>query len=124
MTRVTTTILVVLVLMNGTVAIMEGSGLSDDLGVELAPGISESVNDAIETAQSGLDADAGLGETLVALILSSLRLFEALITSVFSAPQAMVNLGFPPWIVYPITGPMYIIAALEFIFVAIGRGRP
>jgi hypothetical protein len=121
MTRVTTTILIVMVLLNGTVAIMEGSGLSEDIGVELAPGVSDSVNDAIQTAQDGLDADAGLGETLVAMILSGLQLFEALITAVFAAPTMLMNLGFPQWIVVPVAAPIYIIGALDFMFIATGR---
>lgn len=121
MTRVTSTILIVLVLMNGTASIMTASGLSEDLGVDLAPGVSENVNDAIATAQNGLTADAGIIETTISLILSGLQLFQALITSVFAMPQMLINLGFPSWLVLPLTGPLYIIGALEFVFIATGR---
>jgi len=121
MTRVTTTILIVLVLMNGSVGIMASSGLSEDLGVELAPGVSGSMNDAVSTAQSGFSADAGVIQSTITLILSGVRLFQALISSVFAGPQMFMNLGFPAWVVLPIAAPLYIIAALEFIFLATGR---
>jgi hypothetical protein len=121
MTRVTTTILIVLVLMNGTVGIMASSGLNEDLGVSLAPGVSDSMDEAVSTAQSGFSADASIIESTITLILSGVRLFQALIASVFAGPQMFMNLGFPAWIVLPITAPLYIIAALEFIFLATGR---
>jgi hypothetical protein len=121
MTRVTTTILIVLVLMNGTVGIMAGSGLSDDLGVELAPGVSDSMDAAVDNAKAGFSADAGVIESTITLILSGVRLFQTLVKGVFAAPQLFINLGFPAYIVLPVAAPLYIIAALEFIYMATGR---
>jgi len=121
MTRVTSTILIVLVLMNGTAGIMSQSGLSEDLGVTLAPGVSENVDNAVATAQNGLTADAGIIETTISLVLSGVQLFQALITAAFAMPQMLVNLGFPSYIVFPLAAPLYIIAALEFVFIATGR---
>jgi len=121
MTRVTTTILIVLVLMNGTVGIMAGSGLSDDLGVELAPGVSDSMDAAVDNAKAGFSADASVIESTITLILSGVRLFQTLVKGVFAAPQLFINLGFPAYIVLPIAAPLYIIAALEFIYMATGR---
>ena len=121
MTRVTTTLLIMMVLMNGAVGIMASSGLSDQLGIDIAPGVSDNVDAAVETAQEGFSADAGLGETLFAVFMSALQTFSALINGIFALPQAMINIGFPAWIVWPIAMPLYIIATLEFIFIASGR---
>lgn len=121
MTRVTTTILIVLVLMNGTVGIMASSGLSDDLGVDLAPGVSSSMDAAVDEAKAGFSADASIIESTISLILSGVRLFQSLVSGVFAGPAMLINLGFPAWAVVPISAPLYIIAALEFIFIATGR---
>jgi hypothetical protein len=121
MTRVTSTILIAVILMNGTVGIMASSGLQEDIGVQLAPGVSDSVDQSVDKAKSGLNADAGIGETLVSVILSGLLLFKGIIVGVFAAPTMFVNLGFPAWVVAPIAAPLYVIATLEFIFIATGR---
>lgn len=121
MTRVTTTLLIFLVLMNGAVGIMSSSGLQDDLGVALAPGVTDSVDSAVNTAKDGFTANSGFADTLIALILSALKLFSALIQSVFALPKMLINLGIPSWIVVPVSLPLYIIAALEFVFLATGR---
>jgi len=121
MTRVTSTILIAIILMNGTVGIMASSGLEDDLGVELAPGVSDAVQESVDTAKSGLQADAGLGQTLISVVLSGLLLFKGIIVGVFAAPTMFTNLGFPAWIVAPIAAPLYVVAALEFVYIATGR---
>lgn len=121
MTRVTSTILIAVILINGAAGIMASSGLEQDIGVQVAPGVSDSVDESVETAKDGLNADAGVGETLVSVILSGLLLFKGIIVGVFAAPVMFTNLGFPEWIVVPIAAPLYVIAALEFIYIATGR---
>lgn len=121
MSRVTTTLLILMILVNGSVGIMSSSGLEADLGVSLAPGVSDSVDSAVQTAERGLSANSGFAQTLIALILSALQLFSALIRAVFAFPQMLMNLGIPSWIVVPVSLPLYVIAALEFVFLATGR---
>jgi len=120
-TRVTTTILIALILMNGTVGIMEASGLSEDLGVQFAPGVGDSVENATDRAKDGFQAGEGGGETLFGLFLSGVSLISALIDTIFAAPTLLINLGFPEWLVYPLVAPLYVISALEIMFVATGR---
>lgn len=122
MTRITSTILIFLVLTNGAVTVMTGSGLSDDLGVELAPGVDKAVDEVIENAKEGFAPNNGLGDTLFAMFAAAMGTFKVLIQGVFSMPQMFINLGFPDWIVYPFFAPMYIIATLEMIYAATGRG--
>lgn len=121
MTRITTTILIVMVLLNGTVTVMEGSGLSEDIGVTLAPGVSESIDDVIKNAKDGFTASEGLGDTLFSLFAAAGGTFRVLISGVFSLPAMFLNLGFPSWMVLPIFAPMYIVSTLEIIFAFTGR---
>jgi len=121
MTRITTTILVFLVLMNGVTAVMAGSGLSDDLGVTIDPGGDSAVNESVSEAQSGFSPGGGGLSTLFGLFTSAMGFLQSLVTSVFAAPQMFINLGFPSWIVGPVFTPMYVVAALEFVYVATGR---
>lgn len=121
MTRITSTVLIIIVLLNGSVSIMQASGLSDDLGVTLAPGIEENMDEVIQNAKDGFSASEGLGDTLFSLFSAAMSTFNLLIEGVFAAPAMMINIGFPSWIVVPIFAPMYIVSTLELIYVASGR---
>lgn len=121
MTRITTTVFIFLLLMNGTVTVMAASGLNDDLGVELAPGISETMSDAIDKLREGFDPSAGLGETLFTLFIAAAQLLNVVVNAITATPQMFINLGFPAWIVAPLFVPMYAISTFELIFVATGR---
>lgn len=120
MTRVTTTILILMVLMNGTVGIMESSGLSDDLGVELAPGIGDEIDSAVSKAQDGFST-GGIGSTLFGLFAAAGGFFNAFLKTVFAAPSMFMNLGFPEWFVVPIFVPLYIISMFEVVYAFTGR---
>lgn len=121
MTRITTTLLVFLILSNGTVTIMEGSGLNDDLGVELAPGISDQVEELTRLASDGFQANEGLGDTLFTLFAAGYSLIALFAQSIFALPTMFLNLGFPAWFVIPLTGPLYLISTLEVLYAATGR---
>ncbi len=121
MSRITSTLLIFLILTNGAVTVMEGSGLSDDLGVELAPGVDKAVDDVVKNAEDGFTASEGLGDTLFSLFAAAMGTFKILIEGVFSMPQMFLNLGFPGWIVWPLFAPVYVISTLEFIYAATGR---
>jgi len=121
MTRVTSTVLVMLLLFNASAVIMEGSGLSDDLGVDLAPGISATLDDTINELRNGFSADAGPGETLFSLFAAGIGVVKILLQGVYAAPTMFLNLGFPTWFVGPVFVPMYLIGTLELVYVATGR---
>lgn len=122
MTRVTSTILIFLIILNGTVTVMQGSGLSEDIGVTLAPGVDKAINKAVGQAKDGFSASEGLGDTLFSLFVAAMSTVSALFNSVFAAPTMFTNLGFPSWFVWPVFTPMYLISTLELIYVATGRG--
>jgi len=121
MTRITTTLLVFLILSNGTVTIMEGSGLSDDLGVSLAPGVEQEVNNLTELASDGFQSSEGLGDTLFTLFAAAYSLIALFAQSAFAVPTMFLNLGFPAWFVVPLTGPLYLVSTLEVVYAATGR---
>lgn len=121
MTRITTTLLVFLILSNGAVTVMEGSGLSEDLGVNLAPGISEEVNTLTDKAKDGFQASEGLGDTLFTLFSAGFTLVSIFMQSLWAFPNMLLNLGIPSWFVWPVTTPLYLIATLEVMYAATGR---
>lgn len=121
MSRVTTTLLVFLLLANGSVTIMETSGLSEDLGVELAPGISEEMDDLTDKLKKGFSPDAGPGETLFTMFTAAGSLFKILVQSIYALPTMLVNLGFPEYIVTAFFGPAYLLSTLELVMIVTGR---
>lgn len=121
MARITTTILVVMLLMNGTVTIMAGSGLSEDIGVELAPGISDKMSEVVTEMKRGFSPNVNVVESFVSLAVAGVRLFQVVIEGTYAAPAAFLNLGFPAWFVVPVAAPLYLIATLEALFIALGR---
>lgn len=121
MTRITTTIFIFLILSNGTVSVMEASGLNDDMGVALAPGISESMDSAIDNLREGFSPSAGATDTLFTLFITAIDIFNIVIDAVTATPEMFLNLGFPAWIVFPIFTPMYVISVFEVIYVGTGR---
>lgn len=121
MARITTTVLVLLLLMNGTVTIMSGSGLSEDIGVELAPGISDKMDDVVDNMKKGFSPNVNVVQSFVSLAVAGLRLFQIVIEGTYAAPAAFLQLGFPAWFVVPVAAPLYLIATLEALFIALGR---
>lgn len=121
MSRISTSILVILILLNGSVGIMEASGLTEDIGVELDTGVGDSMDKAINHATNGFNPGDGAGSTLFGLFVSAFYFLNTLFNAIFSAPAMFMNLGFPSWFVVPIFAPMYVIATLDLIYAATGR---
>lgn len=123
MARITTTIVVLLLLANGTVTVMSGSGLTEDLGVELAPGISDSMDDLVSSMKEGFDPDVNVVESFVSIAIAASKTFKIIISGLFAAPTMFMNLGFPDWIVVPLFAPAYLLSTLELAFLAAGRRK-
>lgn len=121
MTRVTTTVLTMMLLLNGSVSIMAASGLSEDLGVNLAPGVTDAMDDVVAEMKKGFSSTGGFGQTLFAMFAAALGIGEVVIQGVFALPQMFLNLGFPNWIVAPFFTPMYLVSTLELIYIGTGR---
>lgn len=121
MTRITTTVLIVMLLMNGTVTIIEGSGLAEDAGVEIAPGISERMDKVTNRAQEGFDPSKGAISTFIDVTLGARDLFMVLVEGMFALPAALRNMGLPSWFVNPFFVPLYVVSVLEILYLVIGR---
>lgn len=121
MARIMTAVLATLVIMNGSITVMEGSGLAEDTGIELAPGISERANSIVETMKGGFQPGTGIVQSLLALIVSVGSLFLLVLEGAFAFPTAMLNLGFPNWIVVPFFSLFYVVGTLELALLMLGR---
>jgi len=100
---------------------MAASGMNEDLGVELAPGISDAMNQAVNELREGFSPSAGAGETLFSMFSAGLQVLRIMITAVGAAPVLFLNVGFPRWIVVPLFAPIYVISTLELVYVGTGR---
>lgn len=120
MTRITTTILIFTLLLNATAGVFAASGLAEDIGVEIAPGIGESMDEA-ESALSDFDPSVSIVESFLSIAIAAGRLFSAVATGAFALPIALENLGFPGWMVTAIATPLYVISTLEIIAIMSGR---
>jgi len=125
MTRITSTVLVVLILMNGTATIMSASGLSQDTGVQIAPGVTDTMDKVIVKMKEGFNPNVNVIQSFISMAVAGMRLFQVVITGVYAAPTAMANLlgggELVNTIVTVLFAPMYLIATLELVFMATGR---
>jgi len=124
-TRITSTVLIFLLLLNGTAQIMTVSGLSDDIGVELNPGAEEAMDNAVSSAQAGFDPNVGAIESLVSFVTAGFDLFSVFVSSAWAAPTMLKNLlgggAVVKTVVDVIMLPLYLVSTLELIYVATGR---
>jgi len=125
MTRITTTVLVMVILMNGAATIMDVSGLSDDLNVEMETGVGDSVEQTIEDLQNAFDPNISSVESLISLSLAAFRTFNIVISGVFAAPTMLINIFGGSQLVETVVtvmfAPMYVISTLELIAVTLGN---
>ena len=122
MTRITSTVVIFLVLINGSVTVMSASGMSEDLGVDLAPGISDAADNVVENMKRGFSPDISVIESLISMITAGLNVFRVIVEGLYAGPTMFLNLGFPAWAVTAFYAPLYIISTLEMVFMATGRG--
>ncbi|MDR9380970.1 MAG: hypothetical protein RI560_04765 [Natronomonas sp.] len=124
MTRITTTVLVMVILMNSGATIMDVSGLNDDLGVEMETGVSDAVDETVEEMKTAFDPNIGSVESLISLSLAAIGVFEIVIEGVFSAPTMMINIlgggEVVETVVLGLFAPMYAISTLELVSITIG----
>lgn len=123
MTRITTTVLVLTLLLNGTATIMEASGLNDDLGVELNTGVDDAMDEVVTEMKKGFSPNVNIVESFISLALAALRVFQVVIEGVFAAPTLINNIlggsALVETVVAAFFAPMYIISTLELIALAI-----
>lgn len=125
MARITTTLVILLILGNSAATIMAVSGLNDDLGVQLAPGISERADTIVTEMQGGFQPGTTVVESLLSLAISVGNLFLILVEGVFALPTMLINLGGGGEVVTvtvtALAAPAYVIATIEMALLVLGR---
>lgn len=121
MARITTALLLLVVLLNGATGIMAASGLSDDIGIEATTGVGTEIDSIQNDIQDAFSADTSVVESLILLFLELKDVFAVVIQGAFAAPSLFMNLGFPSWIVLPMFAPMYFVSVIELASVVTGR---
>lgn len=124
MARITTTVLVVVILLNGSATIMDVSGLGDDLGVDMATGVSDSVDKTIDKADDAFNPNIGSLQSTMSLALAAIGVFEIVIEGVLAAPTLVTNIlgggEVANAVVTVFFAPMYVISTLELISISLG----
>lgn len=124
MARITTTVLVVVILLNGVATIMDVSGLSEDLNVNMETGVSHEVEETITDVKDAFNPNIGSVQSLISLALAALGVFEIVISGTLAAPTLVINIlgggTLVETVVTVIFSPMYVISTLELISVSLG----
>jgi len=121
MGRITTTLVAVMLLSNSAVTIMAASGFTEDIGVQLAPGINDEMDKLISEMKKGFSPNAGVGDSLRSIFVSSGRLFLVLVEALFAMPTMLMNLGFPDYLVTAFFAPAYMLSTLEIVLLITNR---
>lgn len=125
MTRITSTILALMLLMNGGAAVMEVSGLSEDIGINIETGIDQQMQQFTQDMKNGFNPNVNIIESFVSLALAAVRVFFILVEAVYAAPNLAMNLLGGGATVNAFVGmvslPLYMVATLELLYMATGR---
>jgi len=125
MSRITSTVLVMLLLLNGTVAITEASGLNNDWGIEVTTGVDKTMDSLVSEMKQGFSPNVNIIQSFVSLAIAGVRVFQLIVETVYVAPQLMINLfgggSLVSTFVYVIMAPMYMISTLEILYMATGN---
>jgi hypothetical protein len=121
MARITTTLVAVLILSNSAITVMSATGLDDDIGVELAPGVSDRADSIVSEMKSGFQPGTSIVRSIVSLAISVGNLFLLLVEGTYALPSMLINLGFPDKVVLAFFAPAYMISTLEMALLVLGR---
>jgi len=125
MTRITTTVLIMMLLLNGSATIMIASGFSEDIGVEITTGVDDKMDQVVTELKQGFNPNVNVVESFISLALAAVRLFQTVVEGVFAAPTMMINIlgggTFVEVVVTAVMAPLYVISTLEILAIAIGN---
>jgi len=125
MSRITTVVLITVLLLNGGVTIMEASGYSDDIGVELNTGVDESMENTVAELKKGFSPDVTIVESFISLAIAGLNVFQLVVEGALAAPTAIINILGGSQIVEVTVGAfaavLYVVSTLEILSIALGN---
>lgn len=125
MTRITSTILAIMLLMNGTATIMEASGFSEDIGIVIETGVDKQMEKLVHDMKQGFSPNVNIIQSFISLALAAVRVFLILVNAVYTAPPLMINLlgggSLVNLVVTTVSLPIYLISTLEILYMATQR---
>lgn len=93
--RLSTNIMLFVIILNLVPGAMGAAGVWDDWGVQVNTGVGEDVNEVQSTFQETAEGGAFGGETLIGAILLVIDVLEVGYSLLFALPTMMSNLGVP-----------------------------
>ena len=118
--RISMKIAIVLVFLNSAAELMRTTGIAEAMGVNPEPGAAAKLQEAQEAARN-IEPGGGFGETLFALYISLTKTFFAIFEFVFSAPQMLINLGLPTYLVAFLFAPAALVVGRDVAYLLMGR---
>jgi hypothetical protein len=106
--------------LNAAVAFLASAGAADAWGVNMNTGLSDTVSQVQNSAQSISSGPVGLIEAATGMAVAAISLITDLLEIAFAAPTLLNNIGAPPFITAFFFAPLYIVVAIDMV--AILRG--
>lgn len=118
--RISTIVVLYIILMSVFTGMFDTAGVWDDWGVEIDTGVDEQVNETQKTfkqVQTG-----GLGaQTLIGMFLTVYNTLKTAYTLVTAAPTVLQSVGVPTFLTLPIKAVMFIIVGRDILGAWTGR---
>lgn len=111
---------VFLMILNSSVAAVEGSGVAEDWGVQPSVGGDQRIDEANESAQN-VSFSGGQGQTLFSLFAGGGRLVNSVFGFIFAGPVMFQNAGVPGWATAVFFSPLYLATFGLVIYTITGR---
>jgi hypothetical protein len=118
--RISMKIVFVLVFLNSAAELLRVSGWATSAGINPDPGATSEMQQALDAAGE-IRPGGGFGETLFALYISLTKTFFAIFEFVFSAPQMLINLGLPTYLVAFLFAPAALVVGRDVAYLLMGR---
>lgn len=110
--RITTTIIVFFILLNGFAVALSASGVTDEWGTQPTPGDAEGLTTAQNEADNISPSGGGLS-TLFGLIVSVGSSIGTIFAGILPAVAMLGDLGVPSYIIGWVSAPLTLLAAIE-----------
>lgn len=118
--RISTKLVIFLMLMNAAAGMMVASGVAEDLNIQPNPGGDTRVNETKQNA-SQVKAGGGLGSTLFTMYSTVADTLDSIYTLAFYGPEMLENLGVPGFLTDMFNGVLTVIVGADIVYALTGR---
>lgn len=116
--RKSTNILVFAVFVTAGANMLEFSGVTAAMGVEI--GVVGHFGEAIQALNS-VDVGASIIDSLFSIFVAVSNTFQGFVTAAFAVPILLINIGVPTYLVVFLTAPIGIVVGADMIYLISGR---